>query len=88
MDWAEMMLRMYMRYCEKKGFKVDIINIQNDTEAGIKSATLFVRGANAYGLLKCEQGVHRLVRISPFKTDLIFRIRSYSGFGRGYKRRY
>ena len=68
MDWAEMMLRMYMRYCEKKGFKVDIINIQNDTEAGIKSATLFVRGANAYGLLKCEQGVHRLVRISPFNA--------------------
>ncbi len=68
MDWASMMLRMYTRYCEKKGFKIDLVNIQDDTEAGIKSATLLVRGTNAYGLLKCEQGVHRLVRISPFNA--------------------
>lgn len=68
MDWASMMLRMYTRYCEKKGFKIDVVNIQDDTEAGIKSATLLVRGTNAYGLLKCEQGVHRLVRISPFNA--------------------
>lgn len=68
MDWAEMMLRMYTRFCEKQGFKVTVVNIQNDTEAGIKSATLLVNGTNAYGLLKCEQGVHRLVRISPFNA--------------------
>lgn len=68
MDWAEMMLRMYTRYCEKRGFKTRIVNIQNDTEAGIKSATLLVSGTNAYGMLKCEQGVHRLVRISPFNA--------------------
>ena len=68
MDWAEMLERMYLRYCEKHGFKADIIDVQNDTVAGIKSATIVVSGDNAYGYLKCEHGVHRLVRISPFNA--------------------
>ena len=68
MDWANMLYRMYVRYCEKKGFKVTVVEYQNDTEAGIKSATLIVEGDNAYGYLKNEHGVHRLVRISPFNA--------------------
>ncbi len=68
MDWAEMLLRMYTRWCEKKGYKVTMVDLQDDTEAGIKSATLIVEGENAYGYLKNEKGVHRLVRISPFNS--------------------
>ncbi|MBM6989828.1 MAG: peptide chain release factor 2 [Mobilibacterium timonense] len=68
MDWAEMLLRMYLRYCEKKGFKTEVVDLQNDTAAGIKSATVMVSGENAYGYLKSENGVHRLVRISPFNS--------------------
>ncbi len=68
MDWAEMLLRMYLRYCEQKGFKTDVVDLQNDTAAGIKSATVMVSGDNAYGYLKSENGVHRLVRISPFNS--------------------
>ena len=68
MDWAEMLERMYLRYCEKHDYKVDITDVQNDTVAGIKSATMVVSGDNAYGYLKCETGVHRLVRISPFNA--------------------
>ena len=68
MDWAEMLQRMYLRYCEKQGYKADIIDVQNDTVAGIKSATIVISGDNAYGHLKCEHGVHRLVRISPFNA--------------------
>ena len=68
MDWAEMLERMYLRYCEKKGFKARVVDLQDDTEAGIKSATIVVSGENAYGYLKCEHGVHRLVRISPFNA--------------------
>ena len=68
MDWAEMLERMYLRYCEKKGFKADVVDLQNDTVAGIKSATIVISGTNAYGYLKCEHGVHRLVRISPFNA--------------------
>lgn len=68
MDWASMLLRMYTRWCEKKGYKVRLIDLQDDTEAGIKSATLIAEGENAYGYLKNEQGVHRLVRISPFNA--------------------
>ncbi|HKM28238.1 MAG TPA: PCRF domain-containing protein, partial [Anaerovoracaceae bacterium] len=68
MDWAQMLLRMYTRWCEKKGYKTTIIDYQDDTEAGIKSATLIVEGLNAYGYLKNEAGVHRLVRISPFNA--------------------
>ena len=68
MDWASMLLRMYTRWCEKKGYKVNLVDLQDDTEAGIKSATLIVEGENAYGYLKNEKGVHRLVRISPFNA--------------------
>lgn len=69
MDWASMLLRMYIRWCEKKGFKVEVIDYQDDTEAGIKSATIIISGENAYGYLKNEKGVHRLVRISPFNAQ-------------------
>lgn len=68
MDWAEMLERMYLRYCEQKGFKARVVDLQDDTVAGIKSATIVVSGENAYGYLKCEHGVHRLVRISPFNS--------------------
>lgn len=65
-DWAEMLLRMYLRWTERRGFKADVIDLQPGDEAGIKSATLTVSGDYAYGLLLAEAGVHRLVRISPF----------------------
>jgi peptide chain release factor 2 len=68
-DWAEMLLRMYVRFCEQSDFSVDIIDYQEGEAAGIKSATLFVKGKNAYGLLKGEQGIHRLVRISPYDAN-------------------
>lgn len=68
MDWAEMLERMYLRYCEKKGFKAEVVDLQDDTVAGIKSCTIVVTGDNAYGYLKSEHGVHRLVRISPFNS--------------------
>jgi peptide chain release factor 2 len=65
-DWAEMLLRMEMRWAEKRGFRVELAEVSPGEEAGIKSATFFVRGENAYGLFSAEKGVHRLVRISPF----------------------
>jgi peptide chain release factor 2 len=65
-DWAEMLLRMYLRWMERRGFKRDMIDYQPGDEAGLKSATLLVVGDYAYGLLSAEAGVHRLVRISPF----------------------
>ncbi|MBR4410631.1 MAG: peptide chain release factor 2 [Firmicutes bacterium] len=68
MDWAEMLLRMYTRWCDKKGYSVKMLDLQDDTEAGIKSATFLVEGDNVYGYLKNEKGVHRLVRISPFNS--------------------
>lgn len=68
MDWAEMLFRMYSRWAEKRGYKVTIADYQDDTEAGIKSATIMVDGENAYGYLRGENGVHRLVRISPFNA--------------------
>ena len=68
-DWAEILLRMYVRFCEREKLAVDILDYQSGEEAGIKSSTLLVRGKNAYGLLKSEEGVHRLVRISPFDTN-------------------
>lgn len=69
MDWAEMIFRMYTRWCEKRGFKARLMDMNDDTEAGIKSATLLVEGDYAYGYLKNEKGVHRLVRISPFDSS-------------------
>jgi peptide chain release factor 2 len=68
-DWAEMLLRMYLRWCEKKGFGRDLTDIQAGEEAGIKSATVLVSGEYAYGYLSAEVGVHRLVRISPFDAN-------------------
>lgn len=65
-DWANMLYRMYTRYCEKHGFKVELIDMLPGEEAGTKSVTFGVEGMNAYGYLKAEKGVHRLVRISPF----------------------
>jgi peptide chain release factor 2 len=67
-DWAEMLLRMYVRWGEQKGYAVDVLDRQDGEEAGIKSATFAVRGAWAYGFLHGEAGVHRLVRISPFDS--------------------
>jgi peptide chain release factor 2 len=67
-DWAEMLLRMYLRWCDRKGYKRDLIDLQPGEEAGIKSATVLVQGEYAYGYLSAEVGVHRLVRISPFDS--------------------
>ena len=67
-DWGDMLLRMYTRYGNAKGFKVEVLDYQTGDEAGIKSVTLSFEGPNAYGLLKSEMGVHRLVRISPFDS--------------------
>ncbi len=68
-DWAEMLMRMYFRYAEKKVWKVKLLDESRGTEAGIKSATFMVEGRHAYGHLKGEAGVHRLVRLSPFNAD-------------------
>lgn len=68
-DWAEMLLRMYLRYIERKGFSADLLETQDGDEAGIKSATILARGKFVFGYLKAETGVHRLVRISPFDSN-------------------
>lgn len=68
-DWAQMLLRMYVRYAEKNGYKVETMDFLAGDEAGVKSATILVSGPNAYGYLKSEKGVHRLVRISPFDAS-------------------
>ena len=68
-DWAEMLMRMYLRWCERKGFKTDIVNHQPGDEAGIKEVSFTVSGAHAYGFLRAENGVHRLIRISPFDSN-------------------
>lgn len=68
-DWASMLYRMYTRFCEKKGYKLEIVDYQDGEEAGIKSVSMIVRGINAYGYLKNEKGVHRLIRISPFDSN-------------------
>ena len=68
-DWTQMLYRMYQRYCEKSGFKVTELDREDGDEAGIKSVSFKVEGENAYGFLKAEKGVHRLVRISPFDSN-------------------
>ena len=68
-DWANMLYRMYFRWCEKKHYKVEIVDEQPGLEAGIKSITMIVKGLNAYGYLKNEKGIHRLVRLSPFDSN-------------------
>ena len=68
-DWGAMLLRMYQRFGEQKGFKVETLDYQAGDEAGIKSVTILIKGHNAYGYLKAEKGVHRLVRISPFDSS-------------------
>ncbi len=68
-DWANMLHRMYTRFAEKEGYKTTILSVLDGDEAGIKSITFTVEGDNAYGFLKCEKGVHRLVRISPFDSN-------------------
>jgi len=68
-DWANILLRMYLRFCEREDLKASIIDYQAGEEAGIKSATLYIKGKNPYGILKSEHGVHRLVRISPFDAS-------------------
>ncbi len=68
-DWADMLMRMYTRWCERKNFKLELIAISDGDEAGIKSATFIATGPFAYGLLSAEKGTHRLVRISPFNSN-------------------
>ncbi len=68
-DWAEMLHRMYRRWAERRGFKVELVDYHSGEQAGIKSATLMVKGENAYGYAKTESGVHRLVRISPYDSN-------------------
>jgi peptide chain release factor 2 len=68
-DWAEMLHRMYRRWAERRGYKVEIVDYHSGEQAGIKSATLMVKGENAYGYAKTESGVHRLVRISPYDSN-------------------
>jgi peptide chain release factor 2 len=68
-DWAEMLLRMYLRWAERKGFETQVVDILPGEEAGIKNVTFLVKGPYAYGYIKCENGIHRLVRISPFDAN-------------------
>ena len=79
-DWANILLRMYLRFCEEEGFSANLIDYQPGEEAGIKSATLFIKGSNAFGFLKSEIGIHRLVRISPFDSNKR-RHTSFAGVG-------
>jgi peptide chain release factor 2 len=75
-DWAEMLMRMYLRWCERKGFKTEIVSQQPGDDAGIKDVSFTVQGAYAYGFLRAENGVHRLIRISPFDSNA----RRHTGF--------
>lgn len=68
-DWANMLYRMYLRWCEKKKYSIEILDVQYGEEVGIKSAYILVKGKNAYGYLKNEKGIHRLVRLSPFDAN-------------------
>ena len=67
-DWASMLYRMYLRFCEREGFKIEVLDFQEGEEAGLKDVSFIVRGENAYGYLKAENGIHRLVRVSPFDS--------------------
>ncbi len=69
MDWAEMLMRMYQRFCERRGFEVRVLDVSQGEEAGIKSVSMEIKGPNAYGTLRSESGVHRLVRISPYDAN-------------------
>jgi peptide chain release factor 2 len=75
-DWAEMLMRMYVRWCERKGFATEVVNLQPGDDAGIKDASFTVQGPYAYGFLRAETGVHRLIRISPFDANA----RRHTGF--------
>ncbi|MEY4579839.1 MAG: hypothetical protein RL701_4542 [Pseudomonadota bacterium] len=75
-DWAEMLMRMYMRWCERKGFKTEVVSLQPGDDAGVKDASFMVSGPYAYGFLRAENGVHRLIRISPFDSNA----RRHTGF--------
>ena len=68
-DWASMLKRMYLRWCEKKNYKVEIVDEQEGTEAGIKSTSIIIKGSYVFGQLKNEKGIHRLIRLSPFDSD-------------------
>jgi len=68
-DWANMLYRMYTRYAERHGYKIEVYDYQAGDEAGIKSVSIIIHGVNCYGYLKCEKGVHRLIRISPFDSN-------------------
>lgn len=68
-DWANMLYRMYTRYCDKKNYHYEVIDYQNGEEAGLKSVSIIIHGHNSYGYLKSEKGVHRLIRISPFDSN-------------------
>ena len=68
-DWASMLYRMYLRWCERRGFKVELLDYQDGEEAGIKGVSFLIKGENAYGYAKSENGIHRLVRISPFDAN-------------------
>lgn len=68
-DWADILFRMYSRWCERRGFEVELMDVQPGDQAGISKATILIKGENAYGYAKAERGVHRLVRISPFDSN-------------------
>ena len=68
-DWALMLYRMYTRWCEKKNYSIEVLDLLDGDEAGIKRVSFLVKGLNAYGYLKCEKGIHRLVRLSPFDSN-------------------
>lgn len=68
-DWALMLYRMYTRWCERKGYELEVLDLLDGDEAGIKRVSFLVKGINAYGYLKCEKGIHRLVRLSPFDAN-------------------